>query len=249
MVLTLLCSASVSLASISPREIVKRSLDRMALRARGAVMTMVMHLKEKGSTSPQVRTFHARASKKEKEARTLVRFLTPSDVAGTAFLFVQRSGASDLQYMYLPALRSVRRIVGKQKQGRFMGSDFSYADLEWRDMREARYERQPDQSVGSDDCHVIDSIPKHRGEYGRVRSWIRKRDHVPLKVKFYDHRGELKKLLFVKRIRRVQGKLMVTELKMVTRRTGHSTLLKLRDIRLRENLPARAFSMRALREQ
>jgi len=249
-IVTLLFLSAVALPAASsapdPGEIVKRSLDHMALRARGAVMTMVMQLQERGGT-PQVRVFHARVRKGRKEARTLVRFLTPSDVAGTAFLFVQRSGGDDLQYMYLPALGAVRRIAGQQKRGRFMGSDFSYADLEWRDLTEARYQRQPDERVGSAPCHVIDSLPREQGEYSRVRSWIRKQDLVPLRVRFFDRRNRLVKTLFVKRVRKIKGRPLVTELKMVSQGSGHSTLLTLRDIQLKDDLPDRALSTTALR--
>lgn len=231
----------------SPGEIVKRSLDRMALRARGATMTMVMKLQEKGGAE-QTRTMHARSQRIGEKTHSLMRFLSPSEVAGTAFLFIQEPGQTDQQYMYLPALRAVRRIAGRQRDGRFMGSDFSYADLEWRDLQEASYQAAADEAIGAHACHVIDSLPRGESQYGRVRAWIRKSDLVPLRFRFYDKRAQLLKTLFVRAIKQVQGKPMVTELRMASA-DGHATVLQLQGISLRDDLPAHEVSLRALRNR
>lgn len=241
--LGVLLAASPAAAS-TPGEIVKRSLDRMALRARGATMTMVMKLQEKGG-SEQTRTMHARAQRIGEKTHSLMRFLAPSEVAGTAFLFIQAPGQTDQQYMYLPALRAVRRIAGRQRDGRFMGSDFSYADLEWRDLQEASYQAVADEAIGAHACHVIDSVPRGESQYGRVRAWIRKGDLVPLRFKFFDKSSQLVKTLFVRAIKQVQGKPMVTELKMASA-SGHATVLQLQSISLRDDLPAHEVSLRAL---
>jgi hypothetical protein len=243
----LLGAPAIASAGLTPGELVKRSLDRMALRARGATMTMVMKLVEKGGAE-QTRTMHARAQKVGDRTHSLMRFLAPSEVAGTAFLFIQEPGRTDQQYMYLPALRAVRRIAGRQREGRFMGSDFSYADLEWRDLQEASYQRASDEAIGAHSCHVIDSIPTGESQYGRVRAWIRKSDLVPLRFKFYDRRSQLEKTLFVRAIKQVQGKPMVTELKMASA-SGHATVLQLQSISLRDDLPAHEVSLRALRNR
>jgi hypothetical protein len=242
---------------LEPGEIIRRSLDHMAFRSRGAEMTMTMALID-AAGDRQLRTFHAKARKLDGRAHTLVRFLTPSDVAGTAFLFRQHPGEADRQHIYLPALRMVKRIAGQQKQARFMGSDFTYADLEWRDLRDARYKRHADTRVGRAKAYVIDSFPHAKDAYGRVRCWIRARDLVPLRLKFYDRRNKLLKVLYVKKVKRLRGvarrgrtaggeTLLITHLKMINRRTGHATEMVLSNIRLRNDLPRQAFSLRALR--
>jgi hypothetical protein len=246
--LLLLALAGTAGAKTDPEAIVRRSLERMVFRSQGAEMTMTMTLRNKRGET-RTRTLFARTRKADGLTRTLVRFVAPSDVAGTAFLFVEHRDRDDDQHMFLPALKVVKRIVGKQKQSKFMGSDFSYADLEWRDLEEARHEMKPEQKVGRDPCHVIDAHPKKKEAYDYTRSWIRKRDDVPLRIQFFDRRKQLLKVLFVKQVKKVGKSLMVTQLKMSNKQTGHSTFISIDKIKLRDDLPADAFTVRALKQR
>jgi len=240
--------ATPALAKPTPKEIVRRSLDLMVFRSQGAEMTMTMTLRnERGET--RTRKMFARTRKQEGLTRTLVRFTAPSDVAGTAFLFVENRDRDDDQHMYLPALKVVKRIVGKQKQSKFMGSDFTYADLEWRDLEQARYRALPDEKVGKDLCHVIEAEPTKKESYELTRSWIRKKDDVPLRIQFFDRSKRLLKVLFVKEVKPVGKTLSVTKLKMSNKQTGHSTFLSIDQIKLRDDLPADAFTVRALKQR
>jgi Outer membrane lipoprotein-sorting protein len=232
----------------SPNEIVKKSLDHMVFRAKGADMKIVMVLRNKRGETRK-RTLYAKSRKVKGLTRSLVRFLTPSDVAGTAFLFVENGDRPDDQYMFLPALKVTKRIAGRQKQAKFMGSDFSYADMEWRDLEEATYVKQADEKVGKSLCYVIDSKPNKKDAYSKVRSWIRQKDHVPLRTQFYDKAGKALKVLFIKEIKRVGGSLMVTQLKMQNRQTGHATFLQFKEIKLREDLDPNEFTVRALKQR
>jgi outer membrane lipoprotein-sorting protein len=235
-------------AKPDPEAIVRRSLSRMVFRSQGAEMTMTMTLRNKRGET-RTRKLFARTRKADGLTRTLVRFVAPSDVAGTAFLFVQHKDRDDDQHMFLPALKVVKRIVGKQKQGKFMGSDFSYADLEWEDLEKARYEMKPEQKVGRAACHVIDSTPKRKEAYDYTRSWIRKKDDVPLRIQYFDRRKQLLKVLYVKKVKKVGKGLMVTQLKMSNKQTGHSTFIVIDKIKLRDDLPADAFTVRALKQR
>ena len=220
----------------------------MIFRSRGAEMTMVMTLRNKQGET-RTRKLFARTRKADGLTRTLVRFVAPSDVAGTAFLFVEHRDKDDDQHMFLPALKVVKRIVGKQKQSKFMGSDFTYADLEWRDMEQATYKALPDEKVGGAPCHVIESHPRKKESYAFIRSWIRKRDKVPLRIKFFDRSKQLLKVLYVKEVKPVGGALTVTKLKISNKQTGHSTFLNIEQIKLREDLPEDAFTVRALKQR
>jgi hypothetical protein len=232
---------------LPPAEIVKRSLDRLIFRSEGAEMTMTMVLRNKRGET-RTRTMYARTRKLDGLTRSLVRFLTPSDVAGTAFLFVENRGRDDDQHMFLPALKVTKRIVGKQKQAKFMGSDFTYADLEWRDVEEAGYKRLADEKVGNATCYVIESAPRAKDAYSKLRSWIRKSDLVPLRIQFFDLQGGPEKVLFVKEVKKIGKSLMVTQLKMTNKKSGHSTFLKIDNIKLKDDMPAEAFTVRALKQ-
>jgi len=246
--LLIVLTCRVATAAPGPDEIIRRSLERMVFRSQGAEMTMTMTLRNKQGETRDRKLF-ARTSKKEGLTRTLVRFLSPSDVAGTAFLFVENKGREDDQHMYLPALKVVKRIVGKQKQSRFMGSDLSYADLEWKDLEDASYVARPDEKVGGAPCHVIDAVPRKKESYDHTRSWIRKKDLVPLRIHFFDRNKRLLKVLFVKEVKPVGGSLTVTKLKMTNKQSGHSTFISIGQIKRRDDLPVDAFTVRALKQR
>ena len=62
--------------------------------------------------------------------QTLVRFESPSDVAGTTLLTRDYDDArADEQWLHLPAFRRTARVVGPGRARSFLGSDLSFADL------------------------------------------------------------------------------------------------------------------------
>ena len=239
-----LAASAAPAAELSPAEIVQRALGHLLFRARGAEMQLRLELRS-GGGELRTRTLFSRSCRVGGLGRSLVRVLAPSEVAGTAFLFVERQGG-DEQYMYLPALRVVRRIVGEQKRASFMGSDFTYADLEWSDLDGARCTKRADERVGVHLCHVVDCEPRRKGAYQRIRAYVRQRDTAPLRVQFFDGRGEAK-TLFVKELKPVGGALIATSLRMVDHRRGQSTDLYLSGIKLRDDLPPSDFTPEKLR--
>lgn len=245
---TLMLLPDLARAEPKPAEIIKRSMDQMVFRSEGAEMKISMTLRNRRGET-RTRSLYSRSLRDKGLSRTLVRFLTPSDVAGTSFLFVEHKDKDDDQYMYLPALKAVKRIAGRQKNARFMGSDFTYADLEWRDLDEASYKKLPDEKVGNTECHVIDSFPNNKkSRYAKTTSWIRKKDFVLVRIRFFDKRSQLYKVMFVKAVKKVGGSLMATRIKMTDKRKKHSTFLQISDIKLRKDLKSDEFTVRALKK-
>ena len=56
-------------------------------------------------------------------------FDEPADVKGTALLTFTHKAGEDDQWLYLPALKRVKRIASANKSGPFMGSEFAYEDV------------------------------------------------------------------------------------------------------------------------
>src|SRR5205814_5996835 len=136
--------------------------------------------------------------RKDGKLASKVTFLAPADVAGTKFLSLEKANGGTEQHIYLPGLKRTRRIVGREREGSFMGSDFTYSDLSRKDDKGAKHEKLPDENIGSDATYVIESTPasvKDAG-YSKVRAWVRKTDFVALRTKFYDASGKLVKTLY-----------------------------------------------------
>jgi outer membrane lipoprotein-sorting protein len=227
--------------------IVKASLGRLVFRDSGAD-TQVRMLLTAPSGATRERKALVRSRLENGLARTTVNFLAPPDVAGTKFLLIENSARPDDQYIYLPALKRVRRIAANQRQSSFMGSDFTYADLEGRDIENAKYVKVGDETVGGANCHVIDATPTTQADssYSRIRLWIRQDNHVGVRSFFYDGSGALAKKLEVLRVDTVKGRFVVLESRMETVSKNHRTTLVIDTIDFRDDLPADEFTVHRL---
>jgi len=175
--------------------------------------------------------------------RAHMRFLEPADVRGTEFLTLAQKAGDDLQYIHLPALRRTRRIAGSAKNSRFMGTDFTYADLEFRDARNSHLKRLEDGTAGGRKAFVIQAVAKSEDDpYGRTVLWIDQTLYIALKIEFYDHGGELLKVLEVTKLKkRSTGKIYAASMRMKNLQRGSHTDLKVEDVREAEKLPERLF--------
>lgn len=214
-------------AAPPPEEIVRRMTERTALGfdAGSARLAMVLEAQAGGATVR--RRLATRAVTEGKLKRWVVRFLEPADVEGTALLYRENAGeADDDVYLYLPSFKRTRRIAGAQKRGAFMGSDFTYADMENRDVKAATYQALPDAVVDGVDCWHLVATPRADQLYGKVELWVRKDSFLAQQIKFFDRKGAFHKAYRLLEARRVDGRWVAARSHMWTRQTGHSTYLE-----------------------
>jgi outer membrane lipoprotein-sorting protein len=151
------------------------------------------------------------------------------------------------QHIYLPGLRRTRRIVGREREGSFMGSDFSYSDLRPVDADQADHKRLPDEKIGGDDTYVIESHPEKSADagYSKIVSWVRKKDFVPLRTRFYTSDGKLKKTLYARRVKEMEGRPVVVEARMQNE-NGHATVMIVESMQRQDDIPDSSFTPSAL---
>jgi hypothetical protein len=232
-------------ADPSPEQLVRESRQAGGLHHRGAEARVRLVITTPGR-APRERRLHSYSREEAGLGRSLVRFESPPDVAGTAYLWRENRGRDDDHWLYRPELRRARRITGAQKRESFMGTNFSYADLEWRDPATRRHRRLPDEKLGGAPCFVIESTAKEASDpYGRVVSWIRKEGRVPLRVKLYGRDGAHLKTLFTKKVQKISGHWVVTQARMSSATDGSATDLVVDAIEYKD-LPAALFDPRAL---
>jgi outer membrane lipoprotein-sorting protein len=224
--------------------IVKRAIGKDALGLEGGHALVAMTITGDDGAA-ETKTFEIWAKKQDGLLRTVVRFKAPAKIAGTAFLLLQRKGAPDEQWIYLPAYKKARRITTKERGGSFAGSDFTYADLERRALDDATYKKLPEESIGKDPCAVIEATPKD-GVYGKVVGWLRKTDDVPLRTQFFGEDGKLSKTLFTKKIKTLEGRPIVVESRMEKAGGKHATDLRVDDVTFKADAPDSFFTVAAL---
>jgi outer membrane lipoprotein-sorting protein len=228
-------------------QIVERMLGQDAFGWDEAETTVRMTLVDANGKRSE-RVMENLRRRKDGQQQSIVRFRAPAEVAGTAFLMLEKAKGDTEQHIYLPGLKRTRRIVGREREGSFMGSDFSYADFERRDTRASKQKRLPDEDLGGVKTYVIESVPNKEAEssYGKIETWVRQDNFLPLRIKFYDKSGNLLKTLYTKRIKTMEGRPVIVEAQMVNKQTNHTTEFVVDNLRPRKDLPDTAFTPTAL---
>lgn len=239
-------SVQATAQDLSADDIAKKMLRADAFAWEGAKTKLRMVLQTPDGKR-QERALEVAARRQKGLLQTLVRFQSPADIAGTAFLMLERSGEASEQYLYLSGLKRTRRIVGREQEGGFMGSDFTYADMQRIDEKHVKNKRLADESVGSDACYVLETtVGESAGSaYGKVVSWVRKSDLVALRTKFFDRKGALVKTLYARRVSQLEGKPVVVDARMQSA-NGHATELLIDAMERRDDLPDSMFTPAAL---
>lgn len=128
--------------------------------------------------------------------KSLTIFDDPVDVKGTAFLSFSHAIKADEQWLYLPALKRVKRISSSNKSGPFMGSQFAFEDLASFEVDKYRYKYLRDEKLDNQDTFVVENYPQYRHSgYTRQIVWIDQQRYVPLKVEYYDRKNDLLKTM------------------------------------------------------
>ena len=130
--------------------------------------------------------------------RTLFVFDRPRDVQGTAFLVHTHKNEPDDQWLYLPALKRVKRISSSNQSGSFMGSEFSYEDLGAVEVEKYTHRFLRDEPCGDLQCSVTERIPVGKDSgYSRQLVWLDREELRTMQVQFFDRRDEHLKTMVV----------------------------------------------------
>ena len=173
--------------------------------------------------------------------RRLVRFLSPADQRGIAFL----SLPGNMQYVYLPAFGKVRRVSSSVKTTSFAGTDFTYEDLEamrWSDKWEGRIVKEDGDST------VLELTPRSGAStgYSRLVVWVKHDSAYPVRIEHYDRSGTLAKVMVREDLKQVQGYWVSMVTRMQDVRSGHVTEMTVSDLKLDTGVPDDRFSERYL---
>lgn len=181
--------------------------------------------------------------------KSLTVFESPADVKGTAFLSYTHATDADDQWLYLPALKRVKRISSRNKSGPFMGSEFAYEDLTSQELDKYSYKYLRDEAVGDQDCFVIERYPayEHSG-YTRQVVWVDKKIYQPRKIEFYDRKDALLKTLNMSGYQPYAEKYWrASRMEMQNHQTGKSTVLQWNNYVFKSGLSERDFNVSSLK--
>ena len=181
--------------------------------------------------------------------KSLSIFDNPRDVKGTAFLsFTHKTGPDD-QWLFLPALKRVKRISSANKSGSFMGSEFAYEDITSQEVEKYTYRWLRDEDCGGEPCFVIERDPVDtKSGYKRQEVWIDQSEYRVQKIVFYDRKDALLKTLTHHGYQQYLGQYWrADEMHMVNHQTGKSTRLLWENYRFRTGLEDSDFNRNSLK--
>jgi len=212
------------------------------------IADMIMILRNrKGQES--TRYIHTRTLEVEGDGdKFLSIFDKPADIKHTAVLIYSHGLKPDDRWLYLPALKRVKRINSRNKSGPFVGSEFAFEDLGSQEVEKYSYKYLRDESCGDWECYVIERYPEYEySGYTRQVGWIDKAEYRVVKIDFYDRKDALLKTLTYSGYQEyIDYYWRPDEMFMQNHQTGKSTVLKWSNYKFKTAIAERDFNPNAL---
>jgi hypothetical protein len=182
------------------------------------------------------------------ESKSVLRFLAPPLVKGVALLIHNHPDRASDQWMWTPELNRDRRIALQDRSTRFFGTDFSFEDLEERDVDQSDYKLLGEVALNGQACYQIEATPKksRASQYAKTVIWVRKDILLPVQFEMYV-KTELSKRMVHRKVEQVQGVWSTLELEMNDLRKKTRTVMKTEKLKYDMTLPEERFTLQALR--
>jgi outer membrane lipoprotein-sorting protein len=233
-------------AQLTGREIVNKAYNLPSGDDQTSQLTMTLVNKSGQTRVRKIQQFTKDFGTVEK---SIMFFLSPADVKNTSFMnwSYDDENKADDQWIYLPALKKVKRISSDSKSDYFMGSDFTYDDLGDRKLDADTHKLLHEENIEGHDCYVVESVSKDEDYmYSKTVTWIRKDNFVGVKKEFYDEDGELLKTLHIKEVKKISGFWIITHSEMENVQNNHKTVMQLSNIKINTGVPASKFTERMM---
>ena len=185
-----------------------------------------------------------------KTEKKIMFFVSPADVHNTSFMnwSYDEAGKDDDQWIYLPALKRVKRISSDSKSDYFMGSDFTYDDLGDRQPNADTHTLLREEEIDGEMCFKVQSVPKEEEYmYSKTISWIVKDKWIGKKKEFYDEDEDLLKTLTVQEMEVIKDYIVITLSEMHNVQKDHKTIMKLENVKVDSGVADNKFTERMMK--
>ena len=193
-----------------------------------------------------------------KDSINLSLIMYPSSDKGVAFLQkdYDMENKDSEQWMYLPALKKLKRIVSESsnspKTGALFGSEIAYEDLEKVHLSDYEYSLLGEDAVDGRKVYVLESYPtkkrKPKTSYSSVKLWIDQESYMVLKSESYNRRGLLAKSFFFKKLKKINGIWVSQMMIVVNHKNNRMSMMKIQNVSINLEIPDGLFKTRALKD-
>lgn len=247
-ILVMLISISVFGQDNKGLEIVKAAKKaRTGWKTSSQTMTMTLTNRNGQKT---VRKMHGYNMEVENDGdKSMTIFDTPKDVKGTVSMTYTHRTQDDDQWLYLPAIRRVKRISSSTKSGPFLGSEFAFEDIGSEEVEKYTYKYISEDQVDGVMCYKIERYPVSKSSgYKRNIVWYNKENYRAEKIEFYDRKNALLKTLSYAEYKLYQNKYWrASMMNMKNHQNGKETLLEFSNLKFGVEISDDNFSQNALK--
>ena len=222
-----------------------------------ALDTTILLTNQAGQTRSRKTSGYTKLRADGQDNMRFTRFVEPADVRGTGVLLIEQSGAEDNMWIWLPALKKVRRLVSSNKRDGFLGTDLSYGDVIGHRVADWTHRLVKEEDVDDQRCFVVESVPvskkvQSESGYSKRLTWIRTDNFVTAKGEFWDEAGQLLKRMHATDIKRVDDareKWQAMQIEVTNLQTGHATKVKVDALKVNQKIPDDVFTTRYLEKE
>ena len=237
-----------SLMALTNQEIAQKA-DRVTDGFESSISKTTMTLINAGGQK-SVRDLLMKTLEGENGDKTISTFLSPADVKGTKVLGWEHIDRDDDQWLYLPALKRVKRIASRNKSGSFMGSEFSYEDIGNQNPGKYTFSGEPETvMLNGVECYKGARVPKDKNSgYTKQVTWVDTKEFLIQKVDYYDRKGELLKTAIFSGYKKIDGVYRVGKIDMKNHQNDKETILVWEDDKIKAGLNSKNFDKRELKK-
>ncbi|WP_188152173.1 outer membrane lipoprotein-sorting protein [Teredinibacter waterburyi] len=223
-------------------------VDRQDIGFGDSQSNIVMILKDKYGNERTRQMRNRTLEQSDDGDKSMIIFDSPGDVKGTAFLSFTHRAADDDQWLFLPALKRVKKISSSNKAGAFMSSEFAFEDIASQEVDKYSYTFLRDDKYQNTPVLINQLQPKDPASgYSKLEVWVDAKRYIPLKIDFYNRGGKLKKTLELSDYSQYLNKFWrAGNWTMVNHITGKSTVLKMQDWQFRNGFDDQDFNKNSL---
>jgi len=245
--MSILLSGMIFAQDLSGLEVIQKVYDRPTGNDMTGNLIMTIENSRGNQRVRKIKQFVKTVKNGEKK---IMYFLSPADVKNTSFMTWSYDDASksDDQWIYLPALKKVKRISSDSKGDYFMGSDFTYDDLGDRHPMDDTHTILREEVLEGKETIVIESVSKDEEYmYARTVTWVIKDSWIGLKKEFYDEDDELLKILTVENQQSFKDVIILTKVKMKNVQRNQFTIMEFSDVQIDTGIPSNKFTERMMK--
>jgi len=247
MIMTGMIGILTLLEAESAMAVAKKSYERMSGYQSSIADTKMVLKNAQGATN--IRKMRIKKLEGDNGDKSLIVFLYPTDIKDTKLLSYEQIGKDDKQWLYLPALKRIKRISSRNKSGSFMASEFSYEDIASQNYRNYTYKGEAEKVTRNGKKYLkVERIPKdvHSG-YSRQIVYIDPKTYLARFGEYYDRNGRLLKKVSFLKYKKIKGIDRITKMEMKNVQNGKSTLLVWESDTVKARLHDADFSKRVLK--